>query len=418
MSTELVQLLFVDLAIIILAARICGALAVRLHQPPVVGEIVAGILLGPTLFSGAVSDALFPADMRMVLSGLADVGVALFMFVMGMELEARRLRGRGRIAAGAVTGSLVLPFGLGVGMAFLLAPRHAPAHFGAFVVFTALAVSVTALPVLARILSDRGLMTTQIGALAMSTASVGDVVAWSAVAGVQAWVAGSGDRVWRVALIVPFVLVVLLVVRPLLRRLLGGSGQGLTGTRFAVVLIGLLLSAAATEAMGMHFIFGAFLFGLAMPRADPMLRAEAQEKVGHLTVVLLPVFFVIAGLKVDLGELDVRGAAELALILAVAIVGKLGGTYLGARSQGLGPRPSGVLAALVNTRGLTELVILGVGLQLGLLSAELYSMMVVMALVTTAMTGPLLSLFYRKPVEIDVADPPLSRRKAAAKAPN
>ncbi|GGO36705.1 cation:proton antiporter [Streptomyces lasiicapitis] len=411
MTSHQVQLLFLDVALILALARGLGALAARIGQPPVVGEILGGILLGPTLFGGFFADHLFPSDVRPLLTALADVGVALFMFVVGLELEHRVLRGRTRVSAGAALGSTLVPFVLGVGLALWLLRDHDTEQRTAFIVFMGLAVSVTAFPVLARILADRGLSRTEIGGIALATAALVDVVAWSALAGVQA-VVGGADDYWRVTLLVPFT-ALLVALRPVLRRLLGSGGSGgsggagkagaagsptrLSANRFGVVLVGALLSAAATEAMGMHYIFGAFLFGAVLPRdAAGALRDEVCERTGHVTSLLLPVYFVVAGLKVDLRGVGLNGLLELAVIILVAVAGKFLGTYAGARSQGLSPHSSGRLAALMNTRGLTELVILGVGLQLGLLEQSLYSLMVVMALVTTAMTGPVLTLLDRR----------------------
>lgn len=413
MTSHQVQLLFVDLALILVLARVLGALAVRVRQPPVVGEIVAGILLGPTLFSGAVSGALFPADIRPLLNALAQVGVALFMFLIGLELEKKVLRGSRSVAVAAAVGSTLLPFALGIGLAFYLLLGHHADHRAAFVVFIGLSVSVTAFPVLARILTDRGLSRGRLGGVALATAATVDVVAWTVLAGVQVAVGSGGGEHWRVALVVPFALVMLFLVRPLLRRLLvvDGVGVAMTPGRLAAVLIGALLSGAATEAVGMHYIFGAFLFGVVLPREGAeKLREEIVERTTPITALLLPVYFVVAGLKVDLGALGGGGLVEFAAILGVAVLGKFGGTYLGARSQGFPARHSSALAALMNTRGLTELIILGVGVEAGLLDDGLYSLMVAMALVTTAMTGPLLSLILPRtgelPDHLDPSPPP------------
>jgi Kef-type K+ transport system membrane component KefB len=410
MTSHQVQLLFVDLALILFLARGFGHVMARLGQPPVVGEILAGIMLGPSLVHGAISGALFPADIRPLLTGMADVGVALFMFAVGLEMDGDAMRGRGRAAVGAALGSMLVPFALGVGLAFYLLRGHEVKQTAPFVVFIGLAVSVTAFPVLARILTDRGLGGTPLGSVALATAAAVDIAAWTALAGIQA-VTGGGAQHWRVALAIPYLAVMLLLVRPALRGLLApgglaagssaGSSAGITPQKAGVVLIGALLSAAATEAMGMHFIFGAFLFGVLVRRAGAAtVRAELHERTAALTSLLLPVYFVVAGLKVDLGGLGAGQLVELGAICAVAVAGKLGGTYVGSRTQGLPPRPSAALAVLMNTRGLTELVILGVGLQLGLLDGSLYSLMVVMAVATTAMTGPLLSRVYAAPVEV------------------
>ncbi|MFI7546105.1 cation:proton antiporter [Actinoplanes sp. NPDC049599] len=407
MTSHQLQLLFVDLALILLLARGLGWLFGRMGQPPVVGEILAGVLLGPTLLPAAISGTLFPADVRIPLTGMAAVGVALFMFTVGVEIDTAALRGRGRITAVSAFGSMALPFLLGVVLALWLAHEHDPRQRAAFIVFIGLSVSVTAFPVLARILSDRGLSATALGAIALATAAVVDVVAWAALAGVQATVGrGDGPR-WPVVLMLPYVALMLLVVRPLLRRMLvrGGKAVRLAAPGTAVALIGALLSAAATEAMGMHYIFGAFLFGLMIPRQHTArLRTELLERTGRITALLLPVYFVVAGSQVDLSRLHGGDLLQLGAILLVAVAGKFGGAYLAARSQGLPARPAAALGALMNTRGLTELVILDIGLQLKLLDSGLYSLMVVMAVVTTAMTGPLLSRVYAKPVELNRAD--------------
>lgn len=404
MTSHQVQLLFIDLGLILLLARGFGYLAARFNQPAVVGEILAGVLLGPTLFNGTISEVLFPDDIRPLLTGMADLGVALFMFAVGLELDGATLRGRSRVTGGAIVGSTVAPFLLGIGLAFYLLRSHETRNTAAFVVFIGLAVSVTAFPVLARILTERGLSRTTLGGIALATAASVDVVAWTALAAVQAAAGGGGSgEHWRVALSVPYVLLMLLAVRPLLRAAFVKNGEAVPFApwHLAMVLIGVLLSAAATEAMGMHFIFGAFLFGTVMPREKTtVLRTEIQDRTGQVTSLLLPVYFVVAGLKVDLGSLRTGELLELGVILLVAVVGKFGGTYLGARTQGLPARPATALGVLMNTRGLTELVILGIGLQLGLLDTSLYSLMVVMAVVTTAMTGPLLSRIYTKPVEV------------------
>ncbi len=404
MTSFQVQLVFFDLALIFGLARGLGRLAELMKQPPVVGEIIAGVLLGPTLFHGQIAARFFPADIRPLLTGVAYVGVALFMFLVGLELDAGALRGRGRITAGAVVGSTVIPFALGILLALGALRSHEGKHGAAFVIFIGLSVSVTAFPVLARVLADRGLAGTALGGVALSTAAAVDVVAWVALAVVQVMVDG-GSHHWGVLLFPPYILLMFLVVRPLLRRLPGS-------VPFVVAVAGTLLSAAATEAMGMQFIFGAFLFGAVIPRSGtPASRVALRERTSQITALLMPVYFVVAGLQVDLSGFGLGRLGLLCLILLTAVVGKIGGTYLGVRTQHLPPRPAAALAVLMNTRGLTELVILGVGLQLGLLDQNLYSLMVVMALVTTAATGPLIARVYAAPVEIPVPAAPAERHR-------
>jgi K+:H+ antiporter len=390
--------LILALAVIVVAARLFGVLARRLGQPAVTGEILAGILLGPTLAGGAVTAAVFPSYVRPALSVLADIGVCVFMFFVGLHVDRDLLRGQGRIATMVSVSAMVLPFGLGTLLALYLAGSRPVPDRLAFVLFIGAAMSITAFPVLARILSDGGLIRTPIGGLALASAALDDVLAWSLLAVVVA-IADASRNPWRVLLVVPFAAVLLKIVRPLLARLAERhlpagtpAGSGL----LVAAAAGLLLCAEVTDWMGLHPIFGAFLFGVVMPRDRvPALCARVLRGVEKTNaVVLLPVFFLIVGFNVNLAGVDAHRAGEFALILLVAIGGKGIGAFAGARVCGARPRHCAVLAVLINTRGLTELIALTVGLQLGLLNQDLYSLMVVMALVTTAMTGVLLRLIY------------------------
>ncbi|WP_058041417.1 cation:proton antiporter [Streptomyces roseifaciens] len=411
MTEGQITLLLVDLALIIALAKAAGRLARALGQPQVIGEILIGVALGPTFFGGALSDALLPVEVRPYLGTLANLGLVLFMFVVGLELDFGRLRGSGRMAGAVVAGSTLVPFVLGLGLAAYLLCTYEPADHTAFVLFIGVAVSVTAFPVLARILSDRGMSGTWLGTVALSTAAVCDLAAWTALAGVQALVGASGGHHWKVLLVVPYAAVLFLVVRPLLKRFL--SGESATGPRsaggLALVLAGALVSAAATQWMGLHFVMGAFLFGLVVPRLkETSVREDLLQGTQYTTELLLPVYFVVAGLKVNLSGIGADGLVQLAAILFVAIAGKFAGTWLAARSQGLSPRGSAVLACLMNTRGLTELIALGIGLEAGLLDERLYSLFVVMAVLTTAMAGPLLRLLAGcgdEPLELDYVVP-------------
>lgn len=395
--TPLNTMLFLfSLAVVLTAAQLFGALARRLGQPQVVGEIVAGILLGPTLFNGALAGLLFPPDIRPGLTALADLGVAVFMFVVGLELNQRLLRGRGGAAAGVTTGSIALPFTLGCLLALYLAPDHQDGSRTAFVLFFGAAMSITAFPVLARILTDRGMHHTAVGGLAMTVAAIGDVVAWCLLAAVLTFTGGQAS--WQIILVVPYVLVMLFVVRPLLARLATAhqrTGSRLGAGALSALVVFAVVSGGVTEWLGLHFIFGAFLAGAVVPRTSTeSLREEVIERITPLGSVLLPVYFTVAGLRVDLSTVDVTAIGELTLILLAAVGGKFLGAYAGARACGQTSRHAGALGVLMNTRGLTELIILGVGLQAGLLDSGLYSLMVVMAVVTTAMTGPLLRMVY------------------------
>jgi Kef-type K+ transport system membrane component KefB len=388
-----VVFLLLDLAMIVVLARLSGAAARRLGQPAVIGEVLAGVLLGPTLFGAGFSAALFPTDVRPFLSALANVGVAMFMFLIGLEFERTLLRGVGRLAATVSVTSIVVPFGLGAGVAFLLLPRHLAEHRLGFVLFIGAAMSVTAFPVLARILADRELLHSPLGGLALTCAAIDDVLAWSLLAVVMVTSGAGGDQEWLIALCPVYLAVMLGLVRPLLRRAFRVGAHG--AWTLTTVLAGVLVSGAVTEWIGLHFIFGAFLFGVVVPReGTEELRQAVSERVGEFnSTLLLPVFFIVAGLRVDLSGIGAAGLAELGLVLVAAIGGKFGGAFAGARSHGLPARDSAALATLMNTRGLTELIILTVGLQAGILDQSLYSIMVAMAVVTTAMAGPLLRLF-------------------------
>jgi Kef-type K+ transport system membrane component KefB len=351
------------------------------------GEILAGILLGPSLFNGAISRSLFPMPVRPFLSAVADLGLVAFMFIVGMELDRRTRRGLGRVTVATALGATLLPFGLGLLLAVYLASQDRIQHRLGFVLFIGVATSITAFPVLARIVTDQGMNRTFVGTAALSAAAVCDLTAWTLLAVVQAIVRGASR--WQVVLIIPFAALMLLVIRPLLRRFLSGPVD--PGGQLALVLAGLLTSAAVTQLLGLQFVFGAFLFGLIMPDHETApVCARIRDRLQFATLLLLPVFFVVAGFKVNLATIGWAGVGDLGLILAATITGKFGGAFAGARSQGFPVRQAAALATLMNTRGLTELIVLSVGLQIGVLDGRLYSLMVVMALVTTGMAGPLL----------------------------
>ena len=409
MTDSDVQLLLVDLALIIVLARLLGAVARRIGQPPVLGEIVAGILLGPTIWGTKITGTLFPPTLIPPLTALADLGLVLFMFVVGYELDLGLVRGRGRVAASVAIGSIVVPLALGTGLGAWLVHRYHVHDPATFILFFGVAMSITAFPVLARILTDRGLHRTRIGGLALAAASVDDVLAWALLAVVIAVAgAGTGHSQLRLVLAPVYAAGMIWLVRPGLRRLADiYQRQGrLTPNVLAAVLALLLLSSYVTDWMGVKFIFGAFIFGIVMPRDIPALREAILERLEQISVlVLLPVFFVIAGLNVDLRGIGLSGLVDLALIMLVAVAGKFGGAYYGARLTGVRRRQSGALASLMNTRGLTEIVILTVGLQLGILNKSLFTLMVVMAVVTTGMAGPLLKLIYPiRIMERDIAE--------------
>lgn len=401
MSSHQVIQLLVALAVIVALARVMGWLATRLAQPAVVGEILAGVLIGPTVLGGVVADLVFPADIRPMLSSLANVGLVFFMFLVGLEFNRDLLRARLGTITALSLGSMVTPFVLGVLLATVLRPDD---DRPAFALYLGTAMAVTAFPVLARMLSDWGMSRSRVGVLALGSAALGDLLAWTMLA-VTITVLGAGPAAqWRLPLVLLLGLVSFLGVRPLLARI-AASGRDV----FAVVLIGLLGWSALTEWMGLHFIFGAFLFGLIMPsattlRADVTLRIEQVGKV-----LLLPVYFVVAGFNVDLSRTTWSGFADFGLIMLVATGGKFAGAVTAARLCKLDWRESATVGALLNTRGLTELVILGIGLQLGLLDRDLYSQLVLMAVLTTMMTGPLVKLLAKETAPVLVISSPRRR---------
>jgi len=398
--------LLLQLLTIIVAAAICGRIAFRLGQPPVIGEIVAGIVIGPSVL-GAIAPAatglLFPAASLPTLQMLSQIGVVLFMFVVGVELDPAHIKGRAHTAIAVSHFSIAVPFVLGVLLAMALYGTYAPAGvpFHAFALFLGVAMSITAFPVLARILDDRGITGTPLGTTALTCAAAGDVTAWSLLAFVSALATSQGGTttlLTMVALSGCFVLVMTTVVRRALSRALDSvrTPDALTKGHIAAALAVLLVSALTTELIGIHALFGAFLAGTVMPSA-PTFRRLLRERLEMVsTVLLLPLFFAYTGLRTEIGLLNGAGDWLVCLVvILVATAGKMGGTIAAARWTGLAWHDAFSLGALMNTRGLMELIALNVGYDLGILTPRVFTMMVLMALVTTAMTGPLLTLAAR-----------------------
>ncbi|MEU4930525.1 cation:proton antiporter [Streptomyces yokosukanensis] len=385
---------FLALALVLGVARLCAAGARRLGQPAVVGEIVAGVLLGSTLLSQTLGwrDAVPYDEVQPLLGALANVGLALFMFVIGYEMDPAFLRGSGRTALCVATGSVLLPLVGGCLAALPFAAGHAPSGTPGFVLFIGVALSVTAFPVLARILADQRLNHTSVGRISMAAAGVNDLVAWACLAVVAALFTTAQS--WRMAFVPVYLALLVLGVRPLAARLLRGRAEGASDPAAVVVVAsGLMASCAATEWLGIHFVFGAFAFGAVMPREGTGERLRVSVLDGlekSVTQILLPVYFVVAGTRVDLTTFRATHLGGLAVMLPVAVVTKMAGAGLGAVAAGLPRQEARTVAVLMNTRGLTEIVILTVGLQLHFIDQAFYSILVVMAVLTTVMTGPLL----------------------------
>jgi K+:H+ antiporter len=391
--------LLVQLLVVLLATQALGSAASFFRQPAVVGEIAAGLLLGPS-FIGQIAPeayaALFPPASLATLQLLSQVGVILFMFSVGLDVDANHLRHQAPTAIAVSHFSIVVPFVLGVLLALALYPYYAPpgVAFPAFALFMGIALSITAFPVLARVLEERGLRRTPLGAIAIACAAVDDVTAWSLLALVVTLVSAGGataSPAMMAGALAVFIAVMLFGVRPALARLPFTTSSTLTRGRIAVTLGVMLAAALTTEMIGIHALFGAFLAGAIMPAGEG-LRLRLRERLESLSsVFLLPLFFAFTGLRTEIGLLDDAWSwLACAAIVFTAIAGKLVGSMLAARWTGSTWRDAFVLGALMNTRGLMELIALNVGYDLGILSPRMFTMLVVMALVTTAMTGPLL----------------------------
>ena len=418
-ADSLIAIAFIDVAVMTGLSGAFGTVARRCRQPAVVGEIVAGIALGPSLLGllpGDLPHQLFPTAVLPYLNLLAQFGLALFMFGVGYELELTELRGQSRDTALVSTFSIAVPFLLGVPTGLLLYSGHSSVNGHrveplALALFAGSAMSITAFPVLARILTERGLARSRIGTLSLTCAAIGDFVAWCTLAVVVAVVAaGNSARLVRtLGGSAVFLLVVVLVLRPGARWLVGTPWwrRQSRSTVLGVVLIGVLLCSGATALIGLHPVFGAFAFGIIAPRAQvEQVTAGVGSTIEQMSTLLLPVFFIVTGLSVDLGSIGLAGVPSLLLVITVACASKFVGAAGAARLAGYDRRRAGAIGLLMNTRGLTELIILNIGLGLGVLDRALFTILVIMALVTTVMTGPLLDLVY----------PPLRQRQDAQDA--
>lgn len=398
-------LLIVQIAVILLVARLVGLLFQKFKQPQVVGEMAAGILLGPSFLGWLYPDAmaaLFTPESLSFLSALGHLGLLVFMFLVGLRFDDKLLRAQSHAAVLTSHVSIVVPFFLGTLLALYLYPRLSDAGvtFTGFALFMGAAMSVTAFPVLARILSERGLLNSKVGTVAIACAAVDDVTAWIILAFIVVLVrttAEHGSLLINGVLVAVYALVMWFGVRRLLRRLEADYRlQGrFTHNAIAVALFLMLASSGVTEWLGIHTLFGAFLAGAIMPKEPDFVR-ELTDKLDALPVILLlPLFFTSTGLRTNI-EL-VSGAGMwfyCALIVLVAVGGKLGGSVISSRLAGMSWREAGAIGVLMNTRGLMELVILNIGLDIGVISPALFSMMVLMALITTFITSPLLDLLY------------------------
>ena len=399
MAPELGTLLL-QVVVIGFVARGLGWLFARLHQPRVVGEIVAGILLGPSLLgwlAPSVSAFVFPPAELGPLYSLSQVGLLLFMFKVGVDLDLRQLRKMGPAVVLTSNISILVPFLGGFALAWFLYSRLSSptVPISVFAMFMGTAMSITAFPVLARILTERNLLHSKIGSIAISSAAVDDVTAWCLLALLLAKLRShAGTPLWfTMGGLIAYVALMTCGVRPLLARITTFQNETISTDSLALVLLFAFLSAWITERLGIHALFGAFFAGLVLPRSEGLVHSVASKLETLSNAVLLPLFFAFTGLRTSVRLMS--GATlwfYCGLIIAVAVSGKVLGCMVAARSAEISWRQALSLGLLMNTRGLVELVILNVGLDLRVISPTLFSMMVVMALVTTFMTTPLLDL--------------------------
>ncbi len=389
-----------DIALVVLVSSVLGALARRCGQPVVIGQILTGVLLGPSLLGrlpGHLTSHLFPHAVLPSLTALAQVAVVLFMFTVGYEIDLGSLHGHGRAVPLVASSAFAVPMGLGIACVLLYRSGFSAVgepHDGrSFVLFTGVALSITAMPVLAAIVRERGLSGTTAGVTAMAAAGTMDVVAWLVLAAALIGTGASGRFPWLVTLLltIAFVVVMMVVVRPALAWWTSRS-QSLLANPMPVAFVLALGSAWVTASLGLQPVFGGLLAGLAMRPRNGVPDADVLRSMDQVGSLLLPLFFIVTGLSLDIGAVRGNALILLLLILVIASGGKLLPTYTVCRVSGLQPRQAGAVAALVNTRGLTELIALNVGLQAGLINQQLFTVFVLMALVTTLMTGPLLSV--------------------------
>jgi Kef-type K+ transport system membrane component KefB len=389
------------LALVIASARILGSVFRWLQQPPVIGEMIAGIMLGPSLlghFAPEFAAYILPQSIAPLLNVISQFGVILYMFLVGLELDLPSLKGQAHSTVMISHASIVVPFILGSSVSLLLYPHlsNSSVSFTAFSLFLGVSMSVTAFPVLARILTDRRIHKTSLGTLTLACAAIDDVTAWCLLAFVVSVAQPrSGGALNTIALALVYVAVMLLAIRPLLNRAIkwvDAKGRVTQGV-LALILLAILFSSLTTEAIGIHAIFGAFVLGAIVPSKSFVAKDLTGKLEDFVIVFLLPAFFAFTGLRTQIGL--VSGARDwmfCLLIILIASLGKFGGSSVAAKLNGLNWREASAVGILMNTRGLMELIVLNIGLELHVISPTLFAMLVIMALVTTFATTPILHL--------------------------
>lgn len=388
-----------QIIVIVVSGRAVAWLLRRFRQPPVIGEVAAGILLGPSAFGALAPDLfarLFPPTSLPTLLALSQIGLILFMFLVGLEFAPELMRERRESILVISHVSIIVPFVMGTALALYLYPRVSDqsVSFRSFALFLGTSMSITAFPVLARILAERHLQRTRLGNTVIACAAVDDVTAWCVLAFVVMLVrAGNPTHLAvRIVLLAAYVLLMIFAVRPLLRRLVPAVARKASSEAvLAMVLLLVFASACTTELLGIHALFGAFILGAIVPREGTLTATLVTHTRGLTTVIFLPLFFAVTGLRTNVALLHDRTLwICCALVLLVAIVGKIGGAMFSAVTVGFSWPEATAIGVLMNTRGLMEMVVLNIGLDIGVVSRGLFTMIVLMALVTTAMTTPLL----------------------------
>ncbi len=399
--TQHLSAFLIQLIIIIITSRVFGYFFKKMGQPTVMGEILAGIFLGPSILGSlfpAYLQAIFPPGSLDTMRILSQIGLILFMFVVGMELDLDILRTKARTAVTISNASIIIPFSLGVCLAYFLhnyyAPKEAP--FYAFALFMGIAMSITAFPVLARIIRERTMHDKRIEAIAMTSAALNDVTGWVALAFVIAIIKAHSfsNSLYTLLATVAYMLGMVFIIRPMMNKLAKAQQNSFVKqSTVAIIFIVMLLSSLCTELIGVHALFGAFMAGVIMPQQWHFRQVITDKVEDVALILLLPLFFVITGLRTHINTVNTPALwAVTLLIIFVAVLGKLGGSALAAKLTGENNYNSLTIGALMNTRGLMELVILNIGYDLNILSQEIFTMMVIMALVTTFMTSPLLNI--------------------------
>ncbi|OFX37195.1 MAG: hypothetical protein A2X08_06365 [Bacteroidetes bacterium GWA2_32_17] len=396
------SILLLQVIIILLLSKVFGIIFKKLGQQTVIGEIIAGIFLGPSIFGWLCPDlsaVIFPKESFISLQFLSQIGLAFFMFVIGMELDISKIKNKAHDAVIISHVSIIFPFFLGTCLSYFIYQELAPQNinFISFALFIGIAMSITAFPVLARILKERGLTRTPLGVLAITCAAADDVTAWCLLAAVIAIVkAGSiVSSLFTIGLAIVYIIIMLKLVKPWLQKISDKrlKGNKIDKTIIAITFFVLILSAYFTEIIGIHALFGSFIAGVIMPN-NIRFKIIVTNKIEDIsTVLLLPIFFAFTGLRTQIGLLNTSHLWVICgLVILVAVFGKFGGSAFTAKIVGRSWKESLSIGALMNTRGLMELIVLNIGYDLGILSPEIFAIMVLMALCTTFMTGPLLDL--------------------------